>query len=179
MTTAKNDTLHLTVNGKQIKQVNEFVYPSYKLSATSNGTVAVKHRIGLGWVALEKNKLLLSSTRCSYHIKTKIFNTYILPVVFYGMECVIWTKKLQQTMKTFQNHIMRFMTNHRFIDHIKIEDLLKTTNLTPIRSTIKSKVLKLFGHIKRSKVGLSKICLEGTVEGKRNKQRKTKETVAR
>ena len=32
MTTAKNHTLHLTVNGKQIKQVNDFVYLGHKLS---------------------------------------------------------------------------------------------------------------------------------------------------
>ena len=77
-------------------------------------------------------------------------------------------------METFQNHIMRFMTNHRIIDHVKIEDLLKTTSLTPIISTIKSKVFKLFGHIKRSEVGLSKIYLEGAVEGKRNTGRPKK-----
>ena len=74
-------------------------------------------------------------------------------------------------IETFQNHIMRFMTNHKLIDHVKIEDQLKTTNLTPIMSTIKSKALKLFGHIKRSEIGLSKICLEGIVEGKRSKGR--------
>ena len=78
-------------------------------------------------------------------------------------------------METFQNHIMRFMTNHRLMDHTKIEDLLKTNDPTPIISTIKSKVLKLFGHIKRSEVGLSKICLEGNVEGKRNKGRPKKQ----
>ena len=38
-------------------------------------------------------------------------------------------------------------------------------------STIKSKALKLFGHIKRSEIGLSQICLEGIVEGKRSKGR--------
>ena len=36
---------------------------------------------------------------------------------------------------------------------------------------IKSKVLKLFGHVKRSKTGLSKICLEGIVKGKRKQGR--------
>ena len=61
------------------------------------------------------------------------------------MGCVIWTKKLLQMIETFQNHIMRFMTNHKLIDHVKIEVLLKTIYLTPIMSTIKSKVLKLFG----------------------------------
>ena len=51
---------------------------------------------------------------------------------------------------------MRFMTNNRLIDHVKIEELLKITTLTPIMSIIKSKVLKLFEHIKRSKSGLLK-----------------------
>ena len=41
-------------------------------------------------------------------------------------------------------------------------------------SIIRSKVLKLFGHIKRSESGLSKLCLEGMVEGKRNKGRQLK-----
>ena len=64
-------------------------------------------RLHMTRVCVCVNKLLLTSTRVPYHIKTKIFNTYILPVVLYGMEA----KKLQQTMETFQNHIMRFMTN--------------------------------------------------------------------
>ena len=71
MTTAKDDTLQLTIDGKQIKQVNEFVYLGHKLSATNDGTAAVKHRIGLGWIAFVKNKLLLTSTRVRYHIKQK------------------------------------------------------------------------------------------------------------
>ena len=41
--------------------------------------------------------------------------------------------------------------------------------LSPIIDVIKSRLLKLFGHIKRSKLGMSKICLEGKVQGKRSK----------
>ena len=58
---------------------------------------------------------------------------------------------------------MRFMTNHRLLDHIPIKELRKATKLIPISSIIKSKVLKLYGHIKRSQSGLSKIALEGMV----------------
>ena len=45
------------------------------------------------------------------------------------------------------------------------------TTLVPIMSTIKRKTLKLFGHIKRSQSGLSKICLEGMISGKRSRGR--------
>ena len=64
MTTDKsNQPLHLTIYGKPIKQVSEFIYLGHKLSATNDGTAAVKHRIGLGWAAFENNKKLLTSKR--------------------------------------------------------------------------------------------------------------------
>ena len=67
----------------------------HKLSAKNNGAVAVKHRIGLGWAAFENNKSMLTSRRIPYHIKSKIYNIYVLHVVLYGLECVDWTEKLQ------------------------------------------------------------------------------------
>ena len=100
----------------------------------------IKHRIGLGWAAFEKNKILLTSKRVPYHIKAQVYNTYILHVVLYGLECVNWTAKLEKQVETFQNHIMRFMTNQRLIDCVKIEDLLTTTTVNPIMPVIKSKV---------------------------------------
>ena len=170
MTTDKNSPpLNITIYGKPIKQVSEFVYLGHKLSSTNDGTAAVKHRIGLGWAAFEKNKTLLTSRRVPQRIKSKIYTIYVLTVILYGLECVNWTTKLLQSAEVFQNHIMRFMTNHRLLDHIPIIELRRTTNLLPISSIIKSKVLKLYGHIKRSQIGLSKLALEGMVEGKRSR----------
>ena len=63
---------------------------------------------------------------------------------------------------------MRFMSNHRLLE------LRKTTKLIPITSIIKSKVLKLYGHIKRSQSGFSKIALEAMVEGRRSRGRQRK-----
>ena len=131
MTTDKSDQpLHLTINdltgldrawwffhhvntfyiGKPIVQVSKFIYLGHKLSATNDGTAAVKHRIGLGWAAFEKNKEILTSKRVPYNIKAKVYNTYVLPVVLYGLECVNWTSKLCMTVENLQNHIIRFMT---------------------------------------------------------------------
>ena len=175
MTTNKdNIPLNITIYGKQIAQVTEFVYLGHKLSSSNNGIAPVQHRIGLGWAAFENNKHILTSTRVPYKIKTKVYNTYILPVLLYGLDCVNWTTTLLKRVETFQNHIMRFMTNKRLTDHIKIQTLLEITGLTPIASLIKSKTLKLYGHIKRSKQGLSKLCIEGMVAGKisRGGQRK-------
>ena len=69
---------------------------------------------------------------------------------------------------------MRFMTNHRLLDHIPFKELYKATKLIPIKLIIQSKVLKLYGHIKRSQSSFSKIALEGMVEGKRSHRRQPK-----
>ena len=46
--------------------------------------------------------------------------------------------------------------------------VVSTMSNLDLLSTVKSKVLRLFGPIKRSKMGRSKMWLEGAVEGKRN-----------
>ena len=170
MTTDKTKTnLNLTIYNNQITQVTEFIYLGHKVSSKNHGLAAVQHRIGLGWAAFNKNKAVLTSTRIPYQLKSKIFNTYVLPVVLYGLECVNWSSKSLQKLSVFQNHMMRFMKNTKLSDHTRIEDLFHTTKLTAITTTIKSKVLKLYGHIKRSTLGVSKICLEGMTEGRRSR----------
>jgi hypothetical protein len=170
MTTKKSDEpFNITIYGKPLEQVTEFIYLGHKLSSNNNDLIAVQHRIGLGWAAFEKNKTILTSPRVPYHIKAKTYNTYILPVLLYGLDCVNYKVTTLNKLETFQNHIMRFMTNKRLTDHISIATLLKTTGLTPIIPLVKSKTLKLYGHIKRSKKGLSKICLEGMIPGTRSR----------
>lgn len=48
--------------------------------------------------------------------------------------------------ETFQNHIMRLMTNNR----LRIQTLLVTNGVNAVISLIKSKTLKLHGHVKRN-----------------------------
>ena len=64
---------------------------------------------------------------------------------------------------------MRFITGRRLIDKTKITTLRRLTALPPLFDKIKRKTLKLYGHVKRSSSGLSKVCFEGLVEGKRNR----------
>lgn len=81
--------------------------------------MAVKYRLGLGRATFEKSKLRLTSKRVLLHIKSKIYNTYILPVILYGFVFVNWTTNLfRKTIETLQNRVWGIMTNYRLIDHI-------------------------------------------------------------
>ena len=134
--------LHISINGHEIKQVTEFVYLGHKLSALNDQTIAVKHRVGLAWATFGKHASILKSNRIPLHIKTKIYNIYILPILLYGMECIAWTKNLLQIVEVFQNNIMRLMTGHRLIERVSIAMLRDLTCLGPLICKIKSKSLK-------------------------------------
>jgi len=163
--------LNMTIYNQPIKQVTEFIYLGHKLTSSNDHEAALKHRIGLGWAAFQKNSTVLKSKRVPLSIKAKVYLVYVLPVVLYGLDCITWTKKLSESVEVFQNHIMRFMTGHRLIDRIRITTLREKTSLTPLFEKIKSKTLKLFGHVKRSSIGLSRLCFEGMIEGKRSRGR--------
>ena len=172
MTTDKTQqSLGITIYDKPIKQVSEFVYLGHKLSAIYKNEAAVDYRIALAWAAFSKKEHILKSNRVTIKVKTKIYNTYVVPVLLYGLDCVTWTSRMMSKFEVFQNHIMRFITGKRLIDKVKIKTLQEITQLQPITNKIKSISLKLFGHIKRSTCGLSKICLEGMIPGKRNRGR--------
>ena len=86
MSTDKNKSrLNLTIYNKHIDQVDELVYLGHKLSNMNDGCVPLKHRIGLGWAAFERNKQLLLSKRVPYRVKAKIYNTLC------STSCFIWS----------------------------------------------------------------------------------------
>ena len=163
--------LNITIYNKPIKQVTDFVYLGHKLTSSSNHETTLKHRIGLGWAAFQRHSNILKSKRVPLSVKARVYLIYVRSVVLHGLDCTTWTEKLANSIEVFQNHVMRLITGHRLIDKISISTLRQQTSLPPLFDTVKSKTLKLFGHIKRSQVGLSKLCFEGLVEGKRNRGR--------
>ena len=163
----KNNTSYELI--KQLREENNFL----KNQVNNNQKILIKD-------ILENNSRQTQSieTVCKkvnewqcVKVKTKIYRTYIMPVVLYDLDCSTWKQTSLQMLEVFQNHIMRFMTSHTMLDKVKITTPRQHTNLRPLASFLKEKKLKLFGHIKCSSKGLAKVCLEGKVLGKRSKGR--------
>ena len=109
-TDKKNSPLILNIKGKQIKQVNSFAYLGNKLSSTNNGAAAVKHRIGLGWGSLEKNKLLLTSKKY-LRLLSRQKSTRHMSVLLFSMDQNVSNGQQSQNnkQKLFKINIARFM----------------------------------------------------------------------
>ena len=78
------------------------------------------------------------------------------------METVAWKPRLLQKLAIFQNHIMRFMTNHLLSDRVPIAQLQQATNLNPIEEAVKMRKLMWFGHVKRSSLPVKQV-FEGLI----------------
>ena len=87
---------------RQHSKVVLFVCHTVRVSASSRkGFIYSDLGLAGGKGIKHDNKAVLTSKRVSYHLKSKIFNTYVIPVVLYGLECVNWTSKsLQRPTKT-------------------------------------------------------------------------------
>ena len=170
-TTEKDKQINMSLQNQTLEQVENFIYLGHNISCRGDHAPALDHRISLGWRAVNKNKILLTSKRIPLNIKTKIYKTYVSPVITYGLEAIAWTEALENKLEIFQNKIMRMMTNHKLSDKISIENLRKKTNLPPLISSVKRNKIRLFGHLKRSEKGVAKICIEGNVPGKRGRGR--------
>ena len=79
MSTDKQQTpLNITIYDKPIKQVTEFIYLGHKLTSSNNHVATLKHRIGLGWAAFEKNSTVLKSKRVPISVKPIVFTFFPL-----------------------------------------------------------------------------------------------------
>ena len=107
------------------------MYIGHKLTSSKNHEATLKHRIGLGWAAFQKNSTVLKSKRVPISVKVKTYLIYVLPVALYGLDCITWTDALSNHIEVFQNHMMRFITGHKLIDKIKISTLRNITSLSP------------------------------------------------
>lgn len=165
-----HDNTIICINDLPIKIVITFDYLGRTLSNNGDDTPAVKSRIGIAWDAFKRVKSILTSRRISMKHKTMTYNTYVKPAVLYAAETITWKKDLIHKMEVFQNHIMRWMTRTRLIDHIPLTELRQRTELEPIITDIIKRKMRWYGHIKRSDLPVRQT-IEGLAAGKRSRGR--------
>ena len=165
-----HDKTILHINNQLIKIVSVFDLLGRSLSNNSDDTPAVKSRIGIGWDAFNRVKSILTSRTVSMKHKTMTYSIYIKPAVLYAAETIAWKKDLMQRIEIFQNHIMRWMTRTRLVDHVSLADLRNRTGIEPVSSAIIARKMQWYGHIKRSDLPVRQT-IEGLVAGKRSRGR--------
>lgn len=91
------------VGGNEIERVREYVYLDHQIRLEKeNQQAEVNRRIKMTWAATGKLGSVLKIPDIPINLKTKVFNTYVLPVMTYGMETTTLTVKTANKLRTTQ-----------------------------------------------------------------------------
>jgi len=81
----------LTLNGKEIKRANNFVYLGRQVSSPQNLPGELARRVRAGWFAFSKLSSYLTARRVPMKHKRYLFNMCILPAMLYA--CETWAPR--------------------------------------------------------------------------------------
>ena len=98
---------------------------------------------------VKKLRPYFKSRRLSASHKTRLYRTYIEPLLLYNSETWAMTVTIEKSLDSFHRRILRIATNHVYPKIISNENLYALTKEIPLSQKIKKRRLTLFGHVLR------------------------------
>ena len=125
-------------------------YKNIKLLGTKLDTKKdIEARKSKVWNPVKKFRPFFKSKRLSPSHKTRIYKTYIEPILLYNSETWTLTQTLEKSLDAFQRKLLRISLNYIYPKKISNKNLYNLTKERPISEKLKRRRLNLFGHILR------------------------------
>ena len=138
-----------TESGNTVNFVNDYIYLGQNMSFNTIED-EVSRRIRLSWAAFGiLHNVFNPHSNIPQHLKTRVYNQCVLPVLTYGCETWILTKKTIQTIAVNQRHMERKMIGVRLIDRMTNTELRNRTKIEDAVTRIKSLKFQWAGHVAR------------------------------
>lgn len=160
----------LSVDGKDIEQVETFTYLGSVVTKNGGADEDVKQRIRkvngafMQLYAVWKNKNIAKKT------KLRIFNTNVKSVLLYACETWKVTSAINNKIQVFINRCLRRIIGIRWPETISNEELWKVTAQHPVAEEIKKRKWNWIGHTLRKPTGsIEKFALDWNPQGKRKR----------
>ena len=166
----KSPTTTIDVDGKQLKNVNNFVYFGSRIDADGKSSPDIQRRIAIAISKLNKMAPLWKSQ--STELKWRTLKACIFPVAIYGCEAWTISKIVEKKITFFEMICYRKILRISWTERKTNASVLKQLGVKApqLLNLIKKQKLSYFGYIKRHNT-LEKLFLEGTCEGRRGRGR--------
>lgn len=171
--TKRNERLRvrIIVQGRLIKQVENFKYLGSIISENANCDKEIKTRIGIAKTAFGKMKKILTNINMNIDLRLRLLRCYVWSTLLYG--CEAWTvkKSMEKRLEAAEMWFLRRMLRIPWTARVTNEEVMRRAGVERrLLKTIRKKQLNFIGHIMRAD-GLERNCLLGRVEGTRSRGR--------
>ncbi|KAI5746408.1 hypothetical protein M8J77_003278 [Diaphorina citri] len=142
--------INLTLEGQRLEQVENFRYLGGLIKSNGSCTEEIRSRIGMGKIAFEKVKDLLTTRRIPLKLRKRFAKCYVWSVVLYGAETWTMRKKEEKYLESFEMWVWRRLEGIKWSDRVRNEEVLRRVDeKREILRTIVNRKRSWLGHILR------------------------------
>ena len=125
----QREELNINLDGKEIKQVDGFVYLRGMVKEDGHSEAEVRRQTQAGANAWRKVEVMLDRT-FSKKLKGKVLRTCVTPACLYGLETVaLREQRQQQKLMVCENNWVRRITRTKRVDRRRMNDLRKEVGM--------------------------------------------------
>ena len=162
----------ILIEGRDIEDVDEFVYLGSKISKTGGTDEDINARIKKARQAFAILHMVWKSTAISTKTKLRIFSSNVKSVLLYGAETWRVTKINTNKIQTFVNGCLRRILRLRWYDRVTNTDLWTRTGQEPMTTQVKRRRWRWIGHtLRKTQSSVTRQVLEWNPQGKRKRGR--------
>jgi hypothetical protein len=169
----RNKELHINISGKEVEQVDKFVYLGGLITANGSNEEDIQRRIGLTSQAFGKLNKIWRSKGITKNTKIRIYETLIKPILLYGSECWTIRKSDEHRIMVAEMSWLRRIAGITRLHKIRNEEIRAFLNIkATLIDNITERRLRWFGHVERmSSERLPNRALHSRMEEKRSRGR--------
>lgn len=168
----ENIQVDITVDGKRLQQVDAFIYLGQLVTADGKCEGEIRRRMGIARTVFLNMREVLTSRNIRKKVKIRLVKCYVWSTLLYGVETWTISALMLKMINAFEMWCLRRVLKISWRDKIKNETVLKKAGCRrELEGIIKMRKASYAGHVLRSGDSMQKNCLEGYVEGKRERGR--------
>lgn len=140
----------VAVCSENVEIVNRFTYLGSVIHSDGGSDLDVERRLGMAYTAMESlNNSVWRCRNLSRRIKVRVFETLVLPVLFYGAETWTLVSRTSARINSFLTKSLRRILGYRWDDFVSNHRVLQEANLRLGTCMIRERQMRLFGHVAR------------------------------
>ena len=172
MRTNNKQEAPVTIGGRHVNDVEEFVYLGSKISKSGGTEEDIRARINKARYAFTVLRPIWKNSAISKTTKIRILNSNVKAVLLYGAETWRVSKPSTGKIQTFINKCLRQILRLRWQDKVPNIDLWKRSRQEPMALQIRRRKWRWVGHtLRKAHTNVTRQALEWNPQGNRRRGR--------